>query len=211
MIVTQDDARETEQVSLFELNHLAGRSNKYIPDATITVDDVVYNLELKTSDVASKQVSTGRNVTIPKLETYRNVSWIFSQYKKLEEGFEFTGEHYFLHGDQLDPWLIKQRDKILSGTKTYAGVSEWEDCKRLLKKKMPETTLERLDNTFFKKGVGLNDPKISWTFIEKAGTKLDMNRPHDHVKEILSERRVVQPLISPVTFKNNKKWWQFWK
>ena len=83
MRVTQDDARETEQVSLFELNHLAGRSNKYIPDATITVDDVVYNLELKTSDVASKQVSTGRNVTIPKLETYRNVSWIFSQYKKL--------------------------------------------------------------------------------------------------------------------------------
>lgn len=211
MRVTQDDARETEQVSLFDLNHLAGRSNKYIPDATVKVDDIVYFLELKTSDVESRQVSTGRNVTIPKLDTYRNVSWIFSQYKKLDTGFEFTGEHYFLHGDQLDPWFIKQRDKILSGTKTYAGVSEWEQCRGLLKKKITQETLERLDNTFFKKGVGLNDPKISWTFLENVGTKLDMSRPHDHVKELLSERRTVLPLIPPLPYKNNKKWWKFWK
>ena len=89
---TQDDARENAQIELFELTPLQGRSNKYIPDATLIVDGIEHMVELKTSDVVKKQVSTARNVTLPKLDEYRKVHWIFSQYQKTEDGFEFTGE-----------------------------------------------------------------------------------------------------------------------
>tara|TARA_R100001594_G_scaffold105525_1_gene140075 strand:- start:1009 stop:1641 length:633 start_codon:yes stop_codon:yes gene_type:complete len=182
---TQDDSRETSQVELFQLTHLPGRSNKYTPDATIEVGNNLYQVELKTSDVEKKMVSTSRLVTLSKLDEYRNLIWIFSQYKKLDKGFEFTGEHYFLYGKQLDPWLEKQRVRILLGSKTYAGLDDWYRCKKVIKGLISEDTLERLDNTFTKHGCGLNDPRISWREVESFGTKIDITRPKEHIRELL--------------------------
>ena len=56
MRVTQDDARENDQIRLFGLTPLQGRSNKYIPDATVVVGGIEHLIELKTSDIAKKQV-----------------------------------------------------------------------------------------------------------------------------------------------------------
>ena len=185
---TQDDARENAQISLFDLNPLQGRSNKYIPDATIDIDGQLYEIELKTSDVVKKQVSTARNVTLPKLDEYRKVWWVFSQYQKTEAGFEFTGEHYVLSGGSLEPWFIKQADKISWGTKTYGGLEHWNVCKKLLEKQVSQDTLQRLDNSFHKKGCGLNDPKISWRDVMAYGTKIDKSRPVNHLREIMKKK-----------------------
>jgi len=181
---TQDDARENAQIDLFELSPLQGRSNKYIPDATVEIEGVKHEIELKTSDIVKKQVSTARNVTLSKLDEYRSVHWVFSQYQKTEEGFKFTGEHYYVHGEQLGPWLKKQKEKLLWGTKTYAGLEHWKQVKEVCQDKIDEAILIKLDNVLRKRG-GLNDPKIGWTTIEEFGTKIDMLRPAEHLRELI--------------------------
>jgi len=186
--VTQDDARENHQISIFQLDALQGRSNKYIPDATVMVDGILHNIELKTSDVKKRQVSTSRNVTLPKLEEYKKVWWIFSQFERTTKGHVFTGEHYFMHGTDLIPWMEKQKRKILEGTPTYGGLNHWNQCLSLLEGKVEAATLARLSNSFNKKGCGLNDPKIGWSDIERYGIKLDPRRLADHLRELISER-----------------------
>lgn len=183
---TQDDARENGQIKLFGLTPLQGRSNKYIPDATVVIGGVEYKVELKTSDVTKKQVSTARNVTLPKLDEYKKVHWIFSQYRKTEDGFEFTGEHYYAYGKQLEPWLERQREKLMWGTKTYAGLGHWEQIKEACLGKVDEATLTRLDNVLQKRA-GLNDPKIGWAAIKEFGSKIDMSRPVQHLQELLAK------------------------
>jgi hypothetical protein len=183
---TQDDARENAQIKLFDLTPLQGRSNKYIPDATLIVDGTEHKIELKTSDVVKKQVSTARNVTLPKLDEYRKVHWVFSQYQKTEEGFEFTGEHYFARGSDLEPWLEKQKDKLLWGTKTYAGLGHWEQVQSLCEGQIDPTVIERLDNVL-RKRAGLNDPKIGWATVKQLCTKIDPARPTEHLRELISQ------------------------
>lgn len=180
---TQDDARERRQIELFDLIPLQGRSNKYIPDAKILIDGEEHRIELKTSDVIRKQVSTARNITISKLDEYKNVHWVFSQYRKTKNGFEFTGEHYYAHGRQLKPWLDKQQKTIMEGTKTYGGLELWGEAKRHLQKLLDESKITKLDNVFTKRG-GLNDPKISWNEIKNMCVKIDMNNPAKHLREL---------------------------
>lgn len=184
---TQDDARENAQIKLFQLKPLGGRSNKYIPDATIEVEDTLHEIELKTADIAKRQVSTSRNVTLGKLESYKEVWWIFSQYQKTYEGFEFTGEHYLAHGQDLIPWMEKQAHKINYGTKTYGGLVHWNQCKTLLEGKVSSEVIAKLDNSFNKKGYGLNNPKISWKDVQTYGTKLDVTRLADHARELIAK------------------------
>jgi hypothetical protein len=184
---TQDDARENAQIKLFQLKPTGGRSNKYIPDATIEVEGILYEVELKTSDIAKRQVSTSRNVTLDKLEIYKELWWVFSQYQKTQEGFELTGDHYLAHGQDLEPWLEKQAHKIYHGTKTYGGLEHWNQCKLLLEGKVSPEVMTKLDNSFNKKGYGLNNPKISWKDVQAYGTKLDASRLADHARELIAK------------------------
>lgn len=194
---TQDDARENAQIELLKLTPLQGRSNKYIPDGTIEVDGIVEEVELKTSDVVKKQVSTARNVTLPKIKLWKNVWWVFSQYIKTSSGFEFTGEHYAAHGTQLTEWFDLQAEKILGGTKTYGGLRDWETLKGAVLSMqrfhgMPsinEDVISKLDNSFHKKGCGLNDPKIGWKWVERLCTKLDVADPHASLVNLIREGR----------------------
>lgn len=182
---TQDDSRENAQIDLFDLTALAGRSNKYIPDATLTVGGREYNIELKTSDVRKKQVSTARNLTLNHIEHYKQVLWIFSQYQKTSDGFEFTGEHYFASGSDLEPWLEKQKDKLMWGTKTYAGLGHWEQVRSLCEGQIEPTVLERLDNVLQKRA-GLNDPRIGWAIVKRLCAKIDPARPRQHLRELIA-------------------------
>ena len=186
---TQDDARENAQIELFRLTPLQGRSNKYIPDATITIEGVTHQIELKTSDLAKKQVSTARNVTLPKLEEYKKVHWVFSQYKKTQKGFEFTGEHYYAYGEDLEPWLFKQKQKLLWGTKTYAGLEHWEKVKEACQGKIDEAVLTKLDNVLHKRA-GLNDPRIGWKDVQKMCVKLNTGAPDEHLKALIRNKKL---------------------
>ena len=185
--VTQDDARENKQIELFGLTPLQGRSNKYIPDATVVVGGIKHEIELKTSNAEgkSKVVSTGRNVTLSKLEEYKKVHWVFSRYRKTESGFEFTGEHYYCSGKKIEPWASKQRELLLWGTETYAGLGHWEEIAQVCKGRVDESVMKRMGNVLHKQA-GLNNPKISWKYVQEHGIKLDNNRLKDHLMELLS-------------------------
>ena len=200
---TQDDARENAQIKLLKLTPLQGRSNKYIPDGTIEVDGVTEQVELKTSDVVKKQVSTARNVTLPKIDEWQKIWWVFSQYKKTSNGFEFTGEHYAAHGTDLAEWFDTQREKILGGTKSYGGLRTWEIAKELLQEYcetmhilnpgeptyITEEMITKLDHSFHKSGCGLNNPQIGWRVVEKLCTKLNLSDPHQHLVDLIREKR----------------------
>lgn len=186
MRTTQDDTRENEQIKIFELRATKGRSNKYIPDATIEVNGEVVNIELKTSDKGRRRVSTGRDVNISKLDVYRGLNWVFSEYEKTKDGFEFTGEHYFARGKDLEPWFVRQEKKIREGTRTYAGYQDWEKCRTLLENKIDEITLNKLDYNFQKKGCALNDPSIAWSEIKKLGTRLDPDNLPSDLRRVLA-------------------------
>lgn len=188
MRATQDDARENEQIRIFELEPLQGRSNKYIPDATIKVGGQEHKIELKTSNVVNQDVSTSSRVTLSKIEEWQEVWWVFSQYQNTPAGFEFTGEHYVANAQNLEPFFEEQRKKITNGTKTYGGLSDWETCKKLLsEQQVSPDMLKRLNNSFHKRGCALNDPKIRWNKVKKMATRLDSSRLASHLKEIIAE------------------------
>ena len=192
MRTTQDDIRENKQLELFNLKALAGRSNKYIPDGTLEINNREVSVELKTSDVKRKQVSTARNLNLKKLSEYEKVWWIFSQYEKTSKGQVLTGEHYICHGTDLKPWLDKQEAKLRKGTKTYAGLDLIDEMKKLCEGKISKEDLLRVDNLFHKRA-GLNDPKIGWKTVVELGTKVDNNNPSKHIREIISQRN---PLLA---------------
>ena len=73
---TQDDARENQQIAKFGLAAREGRSNKYTPDADLLCEGAQYVVELKTSDVAKKQVSTARGVTQDKIKEWRKGKYL---------------------------------------------------------------------------------------------------------------------------------------
>ena len=170
---TQDDERENMQVKLFDLAPLQGRSNKYIPDAILAEGDIEHFIELKTCDARRKQVSTARNVTLNKIKEWEKVWWLFSSYQKDSKGNVSLIEHYLGDKHMLQEWFNKQRTKITGGTKTYGGLASWEKAYNILSEHMDNDSLNKLDHTFRMRGVGLNDPKIPWSYIEANCTKLD--------------------------------------
>tara|TARA_R100001480_G_scaffold150204_1_gene150606 strand:+ start:155 stop:787 length:633 start_codon:yes stop_codon:yes gene_type:complete len=185
---TQDDKREKAQIELFDLLETKGRSNKYLHDATLNLNGRVYHIELKTSDTEKGVVSTSRVVNLEKLEEYENLWWIFSKYYKNDQvsrGFDFTGEHYVLHGSALKPWLEKQRSRIQKGSTIYAGLDDWYHLKNNVQEGFPQDVLNRLEYSFKKYGASLNDPRINWSDVVKYGRKIDPERPVHHLREIL--------------------------
>ena len=171
MRTTQDDARENQQIKIFGLKARAGRSNKYTPDADLICETFECAVELKTSDIARKSVSTARGVTINKIDEWRKVPiWIFSQYEKPNQ---LTGEHYVLFPEQMEPLYKKLEDKIQKGTKTLAGLDDWKQARKILTAgKLNKSVLSKLDYAINHKAVALNDPKISWSYVAKNGTKI---------------------------------------
>jgi hypothetical protein len=168
---TQDDARENQQISLFDLSPRIGRSNKYNPDADLMCEGVMYAVELKTSDVVKKAVSTARGVTYKKINEWREVPvWIFSQYEKPNK---LTGEDYVLFPEQMEEQYKRLEDKIRKGSDKLAGLNDWEAAKKILDESdLDKSILNKLDYAFNHKGCALNDPKIPWRYVVENGTKV---------------------------------------
>ena len=186
---TQDDSREKKQIELFMLKELQGRSNKYIPDASVNIDGVEYFVELKSYDAERQQVSTARNVTMHKISLWREVMWVISEYKKTEGGFEFTGEHHLCFPEDLDPWFKRQEEKLLHGTKTYGGLNDWYAVRQAgTTFGLSQELLERVENVLTKRG-GLNDPKISAPKFKMAGHKLNNNNLAHSLRHLIKNRR----------------------
>ena len=169
---TQDDKRENQQIALFDLVARKGRSNKYTPDADLMCKGFQYEVELKTSDVARKSVSTARGVTIEKIDEWRKVPvWVFSQYEKPNK---LTGEHYALFRPQMEAFYEKTIKKIREGTKKLAGLNDWDAAMEILvSSHLDRSLIKKLDYAMRHKGTALNDPKIPWSYVVENGTKVD--------------------------------------
>jgi len=185
---TQDDIREQLQLESFGLKPIGiGRSNKYVPDATLDGFDV--QIELKSSDVAKGQISTCREFGLKKLEQYRQVVFIFSQYQKSKTGVKLL-KHVFCTPDQLEPFFKKVENNIHrpSPRSIFGGLDEWKSIKEHLIQTgfCSDTDINRLSATF-ERGTRQNDPKIAWHEVETWGTVLDNKRLQEHLKEMLTE------------------------
>ena len=191
---TQDDERENMQVELFDLIPLAGRSNKYIPDAILANGEEEHFIELKTSDERRRQVSTARNVTLAKIDEWEKVWWVFSLYRKDSKGKTSLIEHYLGDKDMLGEWFNQQRKKINEGTKTYGGLDSWQKAYGILLEHMDNTQLNKLDHTFRMRGMGLNDPKISWSYIERNCIKLDNDDLASDLRRLVLEKNTEKKL-----------------
>ena len=168
---TQDDARENQQITKFDLDARKGRSNKYTPDADLLCEGSRYSVELKTSDVVKKAVSTARGVTFKKIAEWRKVPvWIFSQYEKPNR---LTGEDYVLFPEQMEARYSKLESKIRKGSEKLAGLDDWDLAKNILaESNLDKAVLEKLDYAFNHKGCALNDPKIPWSYVVENGIKV---------------------------------------
>jgi len=175
MRTTQDDARENQQIALFDLLPRMGRSNKYTPDADLLCEGVIYEVELKTSDIVRKSISTARGVTFDKISEWRKVPvWIFSQYEKPNT---LTGEHFVLFPEQMEEYYKKLEDKIRKGSDKLAGLDDWDEAMEILKNStFDKAKLDKLDYAFNHKGCALNDPKIPWKYAMENGTRVTSSK-----------------------------------
>lgn len=171
MRTTQDDARENQQIEIFDLKAFKGRSNKYTPDAELSCEGSKFEVELKTSDIKRKTISTARGVTLKKIDEWRNVPiWIFSQYEKPNK---LTGEHYVLFPEQMEARYKKFEKQIRHGSKKLMGLNDWQEARKILvAENFDKSKLEKLDYNIEHKGVALNDPKIPWSYVVENGTKI---------------------------------------
>jgi len=198
MRTTQDDGRENEQIRVFGLTALKGRSNKYIPDAELVSDFNVYTFELKTYDKEKQLVSTARNVTMHKISEWRKVNWLFSEYSKTQDGFNLTGEHYLCFPEDMECWFQEQEKKILEGTDFYGGLKDWDELKLLAHKQgFCDTKLLRIENTLVKRA-GLNDPRIPTSRIKK--NKLDPSNPKKSLRDAMKPKTKKQQSLQGYLF-----------
>ena len=186
---TQDDGRENMQIEKFALTPGQGRSNGYIPDASLILNDKKFDIELKTFNNVKRQVSTCRNTNLKKINEYRNVPvWIISEYEKTQNGDVLTGCDYVLFPEDMEPWFQKQEHKINFGGKTYPGMVHWNQAKQILEQNSFDASiLKKLDYMIQQKGSGLNDPKIGLNHLRDHGRLLDQSRPADHLRELVLE------------------------
>ena len=188
---TQDDARENKQIEIFQLQAYHGRSNKYIPDAWFQAEGTRHDVEFKSTVEGRSQVSTCRGFGYGKIEEWKKVSgFIFSQYRQTDtdEGFLFL-RHIFCSPQDLEPWFDDVRRRLWEGqSKGYSGYEIWEKVKRVLleQKTLTDLEMQKLEKSV-QRGTKLNDPRISWTQLEKWGTLIDSTRPADHLRELICE------------------------
>ncbi len=196
-MAAQDDVREKSQMKLFGLSEFSetNRSNKYEPDAKKMVNGKLVTIELKTKpekqlklnkktglrEIKNKTgLSTARGFNPHKMEEWKAKTdvYIFSEYS----GTDFDGswqEHYAMTYEDLEPWLIeKVATPFYEGRQPkknslgYYGMKEYEKhILPLIKDKFSEADLKRIEHTL-EVGTSLNDPKMSWTYIRRHGTRI---------------------------------------
>jgi|10_taG_2_1085330.scaffolds.fasta_scaffold163000_2 hypothetical protein len=183
--VTQDDGRERLQIKLFNLKPTQGRSNKYLPDATI--DGYATPIELKSSDVEKGKISTSRSFGLKKIEEWKQVSFVFSQFEKSPAGEVKLLKHVYCSAKDMQPFFdsVEQKIRRPSEKSMFAGLDQWEEVAAHLEKTGYKGNIDKLSNTF-ERGTRLNDPRIKWGDVETWGTLVDSGRPALHLRELLS-------------------------
>ena len=186
----QDDSMENKQLDLFEMTAGPGRSNKYVPDGTIVIDNKEYRGELKSTSVSRGSFSTSSRMGINKVEAWKE-GFDFSVFSTFNEDGVFI-DHYVLFQRDLEPFYKKVIEKQNQGHAGRAGMSSWRRaCQQLREIGWENEELDKLtkQNLF---GSRINDPGISIRDVQKWGIRLDNDCPAEHLKQLIKENNESQ-------------------
>jgi Restriction endonuclease PvuII len=169
----QDRDREDALRKLFELE--PANQNRTGPDA-VDENNRYYELKSTTRD----RVSTARDVGPEHLRKWRQLNWIFGRGQYSGKTFEFEST-YILTPTQMEPWFSLIESKITQDDALFARALNILEANGF-------TPAERdRIRRAFRRGVLLNDPKITWGYIQTHG--VEIRREH--------ARTLRQVLLSP--------------
>lgn len=141
-------------------SNLVGTGRRIGPDA----HDAHHNpYELKTTTTTG--LGTGRDIGFPYLREMRTRYWIAARGHQTRYSFAFD-EIYFLHPDDLAEWI----DRIEVALSADALIIE-AAAAALTEAGRPEADVRRL-RYLGARGLTLNNPKISWVYVQQHGTRL---------------------------------------
>jgi hypothetical protein len=170
----QDRDREDALRKLFDLQ--PANQNRIGPDA---VDEAGHYFELKST--TRDRVSTARDVGPEHLKKWRDRNWIFGRGYYQGSTFKFE-QTYFLSPIELEPWFgmieakITKDDALFNRALVVLDTNGFttEECDRIRRA--------------FRRGVLLNDPKITWGYIQTHGVEISAD--HSSTLRMLLERGV---------------------
>jgi Restriction endonuclease PvuII len=166
----QDDTREDAMRTLFALQATESRMGS---DA---IDERGNRYELKSTTKTT--VSTARDVGPHTIERWRQHHWIFA--KGTNTAFGYSPEEFiYLSPGDMEPWFSKLESRFSKDNDLLAKV-----VSMLPRNRLSPTELERL-RSLVHRGMTVNNPKISWAFIQEHGSSIT----GDHAKSL---RRLVQ-------------------
>ena len=169
----QDRDREDALRKLFDLEQ--ANQNRTGPDA-LDEEGRYYELKSTTRD----RVSTARDVGPEHLKKWRKLNWIFGRGQYAGKRFMFE-KTYVLTPVQMEPWFNLIEAKITQDDVLFARALSVLEASGFTPAKC-----DRIRRAF-RRGVLLNDPKITWGYIQTHGVEIR----REHAKTL---RRV---LLSP--------------
>ena len=158
---------------LFDLE--PANQNRTGPDAS---DEVGRYYELKST--TRDRVSTARDVGPDHLKKWRQLNWIFGRGQYSGKTFDFEST-YVLTPKQMEPWFSLIEAMITQDDTLFARALDVLEAHGFT-----QTERDRIRRAF-RRGVLLNDPKITWGYIRTHGIEIR----HKHARTL---RRV---LLSP--------------
>jgi hypothetical protein len=157
----QDRDREDKLRKIFDLQ--PANDNRIGPDA---VDESGNYFELKST--TRDRVSSARDVGPEHLKKWRERNWIFGRGHYQGSTFKFE-QTYFLTPVQMEPWFGMIDVKITKDDVLFNRVLHFLDTNGF--------TSEECDSVrrAFRRGVLLNDPKITWRYVRTHGVEIRSN------------------------------------
>lgn len=170
----QDNSREKAMAELLGLS-TTGKRNGF--DA---VDSAGNPYELKTTSV--RDVGTGRDVGRVWIEKIRSGYFVAAKTDTAVKSEWKPSEVIFCHPSDLEEWIEEKlesriavdedlRDRILESLGDAVSQDE-------------KTRIEYLMG----RGMTYNNPKISWDYLLSHGVVLDLERPAEHLAELVNSR-----------------------
>jgi hypothetical protein len=156
---SQDNAREFAQIDLFGLIPNPGRLGH---DA---VSPLGHKFELKTTTKSHGAVSTARDLGPNKLKEWRQYYWIVTRGKKPKGQAFVPLRHFFLAPVHMEDWYAKLEEGFA------ADVALAEKITTLAATGLSEAEATRSARLLYR-GMLLNDPTISWKYIESHGIEI---------------------------------------
>jgi hypothetical protein len=151
---------------MFELQQ--ANHNRTGPDAA-DEKGRLYELKSTTRD----RVSSARDVGMDHLTKWRKLNWIFGRGNYKGRTFDFE-QIYFLTPEQMEPWFKAMESKLTRDDALFKRV-----LKVLERTGFNAAEREQVQRAF-RRGVLLNDPKITWTFVQMQGVRID----RDHARQL---------------------------